>query len=95
MTKIMKQPTSAFSFKKNTDVSALPEAKPEPVVPKQIKKTGKAKPGRKPESDEGARKKQVSGYLTEGEFEKFEKQLDGRPASAIVRKLILDYSDNG
>ncbi len=91
----MKQPTSAFSFKKNTDVSALPDAKPEAVTAKAVKKPAKAKPGRKPESVDGARKKQVSGYLTDAEWAKFNTKLDGRPAAAIVRNLILDYINHG
>lgn len=87
----MKQPASTFSFKKNTDISALPDAKPEPITPKLSKPKAKGKPGRKPESVEGARKTQVAGYLTETEMEKLKSKLDGRPASAVVRNLILDY----
>jgi hypothetical protein len=87
----MKQPATAFSFKRNNDVSALPDAKPEPVAPKVSKPKAKGKPGRKPESADGARKTQVAGYLTEAENEKFKEKLDGRPAAAVVRNLILDY----
>jgi len=94
----MKQPTSTFSFKRNTDIAALPDAKPEPLpeAPAKVAKVKqpKRKPGRKPESSEGARSVQISGYLTEGENERFKEKLDGRPASAVVRKLILDYIDH-
>ena len=96
----MKQPASTFSFKKNDNISALPDAKPveaEPVVPAAKPKVvkPKGKPGRKPDSAEGARKVQVSGYLTDTENEKFKAKLDGRPASAVVRNLILEYIDHG
>lgn len=91
----MKQPASTFSFKKNTDISALPDAKPEPIVPKASKPKVKGKPGRKPDSAEGARKIQVSGYLTDTENDKFKAKLDGRPAAAVVRNLILDYITHG
>ena len=88
--KTMKKTDNTFSFKRNTDVSALPQAKDEiSPIPKS-----KGKPGRKSESDAGARKKQVSAYLTDEEWEKFSIKLDGRPASLIVRKLILNYIDH-
>ena len=91
----MKQPASSFSFKKNSDVSALPEAKPEHIAAIATKKVEKGKPGRKPESADGARKKQVSGYLTDAEWKKFNSKIDGRPAAAIVRNLILEYIKHG
>ena len=91
----MKQPQSTFSFKRNTDIAALPDAKPvepAPVIPAKPKASkAKGKPGRKPESSEGARKVQVSGYLTDAESEQFRAKLDGRPAAAVVRNLILEY----
>ncbi len=92
----MKQPASTFSFKKNDNISALPEAKPETATPEKPKATKqKGRPGRKPASAEGARKVQISGYLTDSENEKFKAKLDGRPASAVVRNLILEYIDHG
>lgn len=86
----MKQPTTAFSFKKNTDVEALPHAVPETAKPKPA-----AKPGRKPSSDAGVRQKQVSAYLAQPEWEELERKLDGRPASTVLRNLILDYLKHG
>lgn len=91
----MKQPTPAFSFKKNTDISALPDARPEPIVAKLVVLEPKGKAGRKPESAEGARKTQIAGYLTDAEMEQFKTKLDGRPVSAVVRNLILDYINHG
>jgi hypothetical protein len=82
----MKQPVTAFSFKKNTDVEALPHA-----VPEARKQKSTSKPGRKPTSEAGVRQKQVSAYLAMPEWEEFEKKLDGRPASTVLRNLILDY----
>jgi hypothetical protein len=91
--KTMKQPASNFSFKKNNDVFALPDAKPAAVnTPKEIKK---GKPGRKPDPEIGARPKQIAGYLTEKEWKKFKVKLDGRPASSVVRNLIINYIDHG
>ena len=86
----MKQSTSAFSFKKNTDVEALPHAAPEKPKPKAA-----AKVGRKPSSDAGVRQKQVSAYLAKSEWEELERKLDGRPASTVLRNLILDYLKHG
>lgn len=93
----MKQPASTFSFKKNTDIQALPDARPEPLAPKlaSVPAKIKGKAGRKPESDEGARKIQIAGYLTDTEMEQFKVKLDGRPVSAAVRNLILDYINHG
>lgn len=95
----MKQPNSTFSFKRNNDISALPDAKPaeaKPVAPVTSKvPKAKGKPGRKPDSAEGARKVQISGYLTDSENDKFKAKLDGRPAAAVVRNLILEYIDHG
>jgi hypothetical protein len=88
----MKQPTSGFSFKKNSDVSALPHAVPEePKTSAPKPKKPKAKVGRKPAADVGVRQKQVSAYLAESEWQELEAKLDGRPASTVLRKLILDY----
>ncbi len=84
----MTQDNNSFSFKKNTDVEALPhdvaETRPNssPV---------KSKAGRKPSSEAGIRKKQVSAYLAQSEWEVFERKLDGRPASTVLRNLIMDY----
>ena len=86
----MKQTTAAFSFKKNTDVEALPHA-----VPEEVKATSQGKPGRKPASDAGVRQKQVSAYLAQSEWEELESKLDGRPASTVLRNLILDYLKHG
>lgn len=85
----MKQPTKAFSFKKNTDVEALPHAVPAPI---NLKKG--SKPGRKPTSEAGTLQKQVSAYLAIAEWENFENKLDGRPASTVLRRLILDYIES-
>lgn len=85
----MKQPTASFSFKKNTDVEALPHAVPAKPMP--VKKAPKAKAGRKPTAEVGVRQKQVSAYLAESEWAELEKKLDGRPASTVLRKLLLDY----
>lgn len=87
----MKSPT-AFSFKKNTDIAALPDAKPtteKATLPPS--KAAKGRVGRKPTSEDGARTKQVSAYLTDKEWAKFDEVLDGRPASVKVRQLILEY----
>ena len=91
----MKQPASTFSFKRNTDISALPDAKPAPLAPKAAAIEPKGKPGRKPESEAGARKKQIAAYLTDAEMDRLNAKLDGRPASAVVRNLILDYINHG
>lgn len=89
----MKQSASNFSFKRNSDISALPDAKPKEEPTKREKP--KASVGRKPDSEDGARKMQVAGYLTDIEMEQFKTKLDGRPTSAVVRKLILDYINHG
>ena len=81
----MKHPIPAFSFKKNTDLEALPHAVPPPD------QTTTSRPGRKPASESGVRQKQVSAYLAQPEWEALERRLDGRPASAVLRNLILDY----
>lgn len=91
----MKQSAPAFSFKKNTDIAALPDARPEPLAPVVAKLEPKGKAGRKPESADGARKIQIAGYLTDAEMEQFKIKLDGRPVSAVVRNLILDYINHG
>lgn len=84
----MKEPTTAFSFKKNTDVNALPDAKPKEVAaPKPVKAKKKAAP--KPQKKQKTRA--ISAYLTDEEYEAFAKKLDGRVASATVRSLILKY----
>jgi len=87
----MKQPMAAFSFKKNTDVEALPHAVP-PAAPKPA---AASRPGRKPASEAGLRQKQVSAYLAQSEWEALERKLDGRPASTVLRNLILDYLKPG
>lgn len=83
----MKQPASTFSFKKNEGVHALPEAVP-PELPATavrapIKKSGKPK------------ERQVSCYLTEEEYAALLTKLDGRPISASVRNLVLQFMNNG
>lgn len=80
----------AFSFKKNTDIEALPHA-----VPASEKRAEPLKPGRKPTSEVGVRQKQVSAYLAYPEWEELERKLDGRPASTVLRNLILDYLKHG
>lgn len=78
----MKQPATPFSFKKNTDVHALPEAVP-PAQPLKAKKVAVAKD------------RQVSCYLSEEEHTALLKKLDGRPVAAVVRNLVLDYISHG
>ena len=79
-----------FSFKKNNDIKALPY---------DINKghsnnlSVKSKVGRKPSSDAGVRNKQVSAYLAQSEWEALERKLDGRPASTVLRSLIMNYID--
>ena len=87
----MKQPTAAFSFKKNEDVHALPEAVSAAAKPTP----NRGKPGRPRDDEAGIRERQVSAYLTAEEFEKLNGKLDGRPASTVVRRLILDYINHG
>ena len=67
---------SEFQFKKNTHEAALQE---------------KPKPGR-PRVGGEVRQKPVSCYLTKSEYEKFTNKLDGRPASSILRQLILQFT---
>lgn len=86
----MKQKSNPFPFKKNTDVEALPHAV---VKTCHNDSSVKSKAGRKPSSEVGVRQKQVSAYLAQSEWEIFERTLDGRPASAVLRKLIMDYID--
>lgn len=86
----MKQPMASFSFKKNTDVEALPHA-----APTASKSATPSRAGRKPASDAGVRQKQVSAYLAQSEWEELERKLDGRPASMVLRNLILDYLKRG
>jgi len=84
----MKEPKTAFSFKKNTEVNALPDAKPKAVAaPKPVKVKKKAAP--KPQKEQKTRA--ISAYLTDEEYEAFSRKLDGRVASATVRSLILKY----
>ena len=64
-----------FEFSKNTSITAL-------VEPKKI--------GR-PFSEEPPRNKHVSAYLSDEEYQCFIDRLDGRPASSVVRRLILDH----
>ena len=67
-----------FQFKKNIGVQALAEAsKPFKTV--------------KPVPEEPNRSKHVSAYLTDDEYLTLQTKLDGRPASSVVRKLILTY----
>lgn len=87
----MKEPTTAFSFKKNTDVNALPDAKPKEVEPKTAPVKAKKKAAPKPPKKQKTRA--ISAYLTDEEYEAFSKKLDGRVASATVRSLIIKYSE--
>lgn len=70
---------SEFKFKKNTNTKALQEKKP-----------SNSKAGR-PRGQEEKRTKHVGCYLTAGEFEQLRSRLDGRPASTVVRNLVLEY----
>ena len=84
--KPMKQPATTFSFKKNDGVHALPEAVP-PEAPAAV---------RAPSRRGGTPKeRQVSCYLTEEEYAAHVAKLDGRPLSASVRNLVLQFMNNG
>ena len=83
----MKQPTSTFSFKKNDGVHALPEAVP-PETPSVAVRAPSRREGR-------PKARQVSCYLTEEEYVALVKKLDGRPLSASVRNLVLQFTNNG
>lgn len=83
----MTQVKEAFSFKKNTDIEALPHAVPQEVGSDKITK----KPGRKPRLKNTKTDKQVSAYLSQDEWCAFEKKLDGRTTSKVMRNLILEY----
>jgi hypothetical protein len=74
---------NTFSFKKNTDINALPDAKPEVIQP--LPKTKNAKPA-KVKKD-----KQVSAYLSQEEWEIFNEKLDGRTMAGVLRNLVLEY----
>ncbi len=74
---------NTFSFKKNTDISALPDATPENIQP--MAKPAKMKP-------KAIKKdKQVSTYLSEEEWDKFQEKLDGRTQAGVLRNLVLEY----
>jgi hypothetical protein len=91
----MKQPATPFAFRKNAEAPILAEAAPAPrPAPVAVPPKGEGKRGRPREKEEGAREKQVSAYLTPEEYAQLSRKLDGRPASAILRRLILDYIDN-
>lgn len=71
--------TEKFEFKRNAGVQALVQ-------------------GRKtvtPDTAGPVRSKHISAYLTEAEYTVLQSKLDGRPASSIVRKLILTYIGHG
>jgi hypothetical protein len=91
----MKQPATPFAFKKHADAPILADAAPAPrLAPVAAPPKGEGKRGRPREKEEGVREKQVSAYLTPEEYAQLSRKLDGRPASAILRRLILDYIDN-
>lgn len=83
----MKQPVSTFSFKKNEGVHALPEA-----VPPELPATAVRGPVKRTEKP---KERQVSCYLTEEEYASLLTKLDGRPISASVRNLVLQFINNG
>lgn len=87
----MTQAEKAFSFKKNTDIEALPHAVPQETTP--AKPTQKA--GRKPRLKNTKTDKQVSAYLSQDEWKAFEQKLDGRTTSKVMRNLILEHIKNG
>jgi hypothetical protein len=70
-----------FQFKKNIGVQALAE-------------TNRSVKVIKPLLEEPNRSKHVSAYLTDEEYKTLQTKLDGRPASSVVRKLILTYIDH-
>ena len=53
----------------------------------------KKRVGRPQEQDE-PRNKAVNCYLTESEYKRLNKKLDGRPRSSVLRNLLLQYIDN-
>ena len=75
-----------FKFSQNKETKALTS----PVV-----KSKKKKGAGRPLAQESPRDKQVGCYLTQEEFEIFKTRLDGRPASALIRKLILEFNEIG
>ena len=77
----MTQAEKAFSFKKNTDLEALPHAVPQEASP--VKPAQKA--GRKPRLKNTKTDKQVSAYLSQDEWKDFEQKLDGR-TTALLHK---------
>ena len=85
--KPMKQPATTFSFKKNDGVHALPEAVP-PELPTATVRAPSRRGGTPKE-------RQVSCYLTEEEYAALVAKLDGRPISASVRNLVLQFMNNG
>lgn len=69
----------SFKFKKNSNTKALQEKKDD------TKKIGR------PRGQEEKRTKHLGCYLTEQEYESLKAKLDGRPASTVVRELVLRY----
>lgn len=78
-----------FPFKKNKNVNVLKEQK-EIDENKDQKKQAVGRPRKQAE----VRKKHIGCYLTEEESLQLQSKLDGRPASSVVRSLILDYINN-
>jgi hypothetical protein len=91
----MKQTTPGFSFKKNTDVHALPDAVPPAVVPVTPEAPKRAKKIGRPRDEEEMRECQVTSYLTVEEKAQLKAKLDGRSESKLIRRLILDFIKNG
>ena len=69
-----------FKFSQNKETKALDSSAP------------KKKGAGRPLAQEKPRNKQVGCYLTQEEFEIFKTKLDGRPASTLIRKLILEFN---
>jgi hypothetical protein len=82
----MKQPATAFAFKRNSDVHALPEAVPPQAptaAPQRLARVAVRKDH------------QVSCYLSEDEYSALLAKLDGRPIAAVLRSLVLKHMQNG
>jgi len=74
-----------FKFSQNKETKALTSSE------MKSKKKGAGRPL----AQESPRDKQVGCYLTQEEFKTFKDMLDGRPASTLIRKLILEFNKTG
>lgn len=51
----------------------------------------KAKKLGRPKKEDSLRKKQVSTYLSDEEFQKFTEKLGGVPSSVALRNFVIDF----